>query len=479
MSSLGGILNTARNALTAHSLSTQVASHNIANAGREGYSRQRVELTAAPSLHRPEGSVGTGVVVSNITRARDAFADVAVRRDTGKVSGYSVRQDVLSEVEGIFGEPSETGIGATLDRFWNSWSDLSNQPTSTSAKTSVRQKGEQVVAAINDASARLSEVESGVRTRVASTVEDVNRIAKQIADLNVQVVRAESGGKTAGDLRDMLDRLVDQLATLGSTRAIQHGNGGLSVTLDGLGLVDAGTHHEVSTEFVDGKLVVMVGDSPAVVTGDGASKLGELTRLYNQDLPAVRADLDALARGLVTTVNALHRQGKTEAGDAVVPKPVGWDPAVEPSLVDFFQEPTAPATVTATTLSLSAAVRADAAVIAAGYTSGGEGDNRLALDIAALRTDSTTMTSPSGPTTYDGYYRGMVTRVAQDISSAENSIVVYESLAAQALNRRESVSGVSTDEELIKLMQSQQAYVAATRLVTMVDEMTQSLLNMV
>lgn len=478
MSSLGGILNTARNAINAHSLSVQVASHNIANAGTEGFSRQRVQLSAATPLYKSYGAVGSGVLVSDISRARDALADIGVRRESGKLAGYSLRQGVLSEVEGIFGEPSENGIAATLDRFWNSWSDLANHPTSASAKTTVRQRGEQVVQALNEANRRLGEVESGLRSRLSSGVDDANRIASQIADLNVAVVRAESGGTTAGDLRDSRDRLIDQLAALGSLRTAEDASGSVSISLDGIPVVDASTAKEVGTRFINGKLVVTVGGEPTQPSGAGGS-LGEMARLYNDDFPAIRGDLDALARGLVAEVNALHRQGKTAAGDAVIPKPPGWDPAVDPSLVNFFNEPLDPTTITAGTFALSGAVIADAAVISAGYTAGGAGDNRLALDLAALRSDDATMTAASGPTSFDGYYRGLVTRVAHDINSAENSVTVHESLSVQALNRRESVSGVSTDEELIKLMQSQQAYIAATKLVTAVDEMTQTLLNMV
>lgn len=476
MSSLGGILNTARNAINAHNLSAQVASHNIANAGTEGYSRQRVQLSAASPLYQTYGAVGSGVVVSDISRARDALADIGVRRESGKLAGYSLRHDVLTEVEGIFGEPSETGIASTLDRFWNAWSDLANNPRSNSAKTSVRQRGELVVQALNEANTRLGEVEADLRSRLGSGVEDVNRIASQIAELNVAVVRAEAGGPTAGDLRDLRDRLIDELSALGSTRVLESDSGSVSITLEGIPLVDASTAKAVATDIVNGKLVVTVGGEPAAAREGSA--LGEMTRLYNADIPAIRADLDALARGLVTTVNGLHRQGKTSAGDAVTPKPAGWDPAVDSSLVDFFDQPADLSDVTAGTLALSDAVKADAAVIAAG-SSDGAGDNSLALSIAALRSDDGTMTAASGPASFDGFYRGLVTRVAHDINSAENSITVHESLSVQALNRRESVSGVSTDEELIQLMQSQQAYIAATKLVTAVDEMTQTLLNMV
>ncbi|HEX6630571.1 MAG TPA: flagellar basal body rod C-terminal domain-containing protein, partial [Gemmatimonadaceae bacterium] len=123
--------------------------------------------------------------------------------------------------------------------------------------------------------------------------------------------------------------------------------------------------------------------------------------------------------------------------------------------------------------------QADRGAIAAGNVFGGAGDNAIAVQLSQLRDTPVSIGTPAATLTLGTHYRDTVTGIAIEASSVTDSAAVYDTIAAQAEVRRQSVSGVSTDEELIDLMRHQQAYVAATRLVTAVDEMTQALLNMV
>src|SRR5688500_17378563 len=129
--SLTSILSVARTALNYQQAVIQTAGHNIANAETEGYSRQPVDAQASTPQYLPYGSIGTGVAIDDIRRARDELLDVSYRQESSGFGAATLREELLSQVEGILGEPSEDGLAAAMDEFWSSWSELANAPTST------------------------------------------------------------------------------------------------------------------------------------------------------------------------------------------------------------------------------------------------------------------------------------------------------------------------------------------------------------
>ena len=133
--SIGSLLNTARNAMNVHQTAIQIASQNVSNAETPGYSRQRAELTASVPQVFPYGSVGTGVTIATVSRARDAVLDTTYRQHAAGQSGADTTNQALTQIQTIFGEPSDTGLSSTLDKFWSSWSDLASDPTNSAAKS--------------------------------------------------------------------------------------------------------------------------------------------------------------------------------------------------------------------------------------------------------------------------------------------------------------------------------------------------------
>jgi flagellar hook-associated protein 1 FlgK len=464
----------ARSGLYAQQLAIQVASQNIANAQTQGYTRQTLVISPTYPQSTPIGILGTGVR-ADITRQRDKLVDETYRREAGRNASYTARSDILGQIETVYGEPSDSGLSATMDAFWSSWGDLSNEPTSAPAKAMVRQRAEDVATAINGISGRITEIADRVKSRITDTVSQINSLASQIATLNGNITSTEAGVNVASDLRDSRDRMLDQMAKLGNTRVIESANGSVQVIVDGEALVDGNTARALDAPTfttVGTQVTVQVtrGGDPVLFPTDG-SALGEMVRVLNTEISGTNGALgrlDALASGLVTTTNELHRQGWSSSGEALgagvwVGTPTG-------SNVDLFD----PAGLTAGTMALSSAVQADYTTIAAGYTKDASSSNQLALDIASLRDDTTTM---GGSRSFAGDYKDLVTGVALKISSANNSATVYDTLATNASNRRESISGVSTDEELISLTQHQQAYGAAAKLLQVADEMLQTLLQ--
>jgi flagellar hook-associated protein 1 FlgK len=486
MPSIGSILSIARTAISAQQAAIATVSHNIANAETEGYSRQRVELMPGDPVRFTYGSFGSGVQIQSVTRARSELLDANYHREAGASEGTGLRRDILSQIQDIFGEPGTTGLTGALDAFWNSWSDLANNPGNATAQNAVRQYGAQVAQSLNSFDTQLNQIAANTRSQLASSVSQLNALSSQVADLNVRILAAESGGKQAPDLRDARDRLTDQMAKVGGTRAILQNDGTVAVTLGGTTLVDQSVARVLQVNAaVSGTTISLTTNTEPLVQLGGTLE-ASLTVL-NGDIPAVRTRLDTLAKGVVNGVNYLHEEGWTAAGDALG---VGnWTPPARTgSMVDFFD----PAGTSAATIKLSAAVQANAGVIASGTTQNAPGDNSLALALGALRDGvglSALQTKMGGAfstqvglaagESYDDHYRQTVTDLGLQVASAEAEADVHETLASQADARRQSMSGVSTDEELTLLMRFQQAFVAASRLAQVADDMAQAVLDMV
>jgi len=471
MSTFGSILSTARMAIYAHQTAMQVTSHNIANAETPGYSRQRAELTQGFPQVMPYGVVGSGVRITDVAQIRDPLLDASFRRESSNAAGFGLRRDLLGQLEGIFAEPGERGFATTLDAFWNAWSDLANNPTSSTAREVVKQRGEQVALTLNGFAARLDELTADTSARLGSSVRELNALSSTVAELNAQIVSAEVGGRTAGDLRDQRNVAIDRIAQLAPVQVIPRANGSVSIALNGQNIVDGDAAKSLTTLNGPPNVRLAFAGSTEPLQ-DVGGQLGGMLQVLNSDVPAATARLDELAAGIVAEVNARHQSGWSPGVEPVVP-PATAPPGGTGSGVSFFD----PGATTARGMMLSDAVRASRDNIASGRVYGGAGDNSLALELSQLRDVAVPLGASS--LALGTHFRETVTGIGRDVQAAESSATVYETLAAQTEIRRQAVSGVSTDEELIALMRHQQAYVAATRIVSAVDEMTQALLGMV
>ena len=470
---IGSILSMARTAMSAQQTVLQIASQNMSNADTEGYSRQRVELTEAAATVFTYGSVGTGVKSQGITRARDTVLDTAYRQGAAGASAADAQSTTLSQIQSILGEPSDTGLNAALDKFWGAWSDLSADPTNSAAKSVVKEAGNDVANTLNRYASQLDQLSANNRDRMAVDVGRVNELAAHISKLNDQIVAAESGGQTANDLRDARDKDLDEMSQLVGAQVVEHQNGSVAVYAGGRMLVD-GT--------VLRTLQVDPGDPPKISFGNGSppidslgGSLGAEQTLSTQTLPDIMSRLDSLASSLVQNVNAIHTAGTAYVGNPPTATPAG----------NFFDVTTPPPSgtdprLTARGIRLSLTLTTSGvATASAGAT--GPGNNDTALALSNLRDSMVSFTNADGTTQttkFGDFYSEAVGHVATMTQHAQDDATVQHTLASQADTRRQSVSSVNTDEELIKVIQAQHAYQGAARLVSVVDQMMDTLVNL-
>jgi len=483
--SSSGLFSIARSALLAHQTSLQVISQNLANAETPGYSRQEAVLQATPPIRFSYGSVGTGVNVATVVRKRDMLLDDAFRNANGRASTAEMRRDLLGQLEGVFGEPTDAGLTNAFDQFWSAWSDLATSPGNGAAQAVVQQRGRQVAGLFNQFDGQITQQRTSSMDRLSSTVASINQIATQVAELNGRIVTSESDGNTANDLRDQRDVQLDTLSKLAGVRIFEQSNGSVSVIVGNSTLVDGVTARPLRLQLVPPvpTPAVAPADVPFKVTlgnaQDALSPLGgELSSMLeyiNTDIPAARARLDTLASSLVTSMNAEHTQGFVFSGITIPGTAAG----------NFFDAGTLLNPVRASTISLDATIAASAQQIATSRDINAPTDNAGAVAMAALRTTANTVSfqlTPSSPPetgSFISFFRNMMTGIGISTRSATDDASVFRSLSEQGDMRRQSVSGVNTDEELTNMMRVQQSYTAASKLIRVADEMLQSLLQMV
>ncbi len=451
----------------------QTTSQNIANANVAGYSVQTVRVAANTPETVSYGSIGTGVVVQGITRNRDALLDTQFRSASSSASESDATSQMLSRVESVIGEPSATGLASAMDALWSSWSDLASDPSSSVARSAVSGRGAALAKLFNQSAQQLDDARVAARTQLGVDVSAVNGLLTKIGQLNPAITASEAGHRSANDLRDERDRALDQLATLMGTQVVERTDGSVAVYASGHLLVDRDNVHQLAVSGATAVSVTVLGDSSGLPPMSG--RIGAGVDAINNRIPAVRDALDALAGSIVREVNAVHSSGLAYSGTPPVSRAGG----------NFFAQNGAAGSgdtlQTARGMSLDASLSDLTSIVASGASSSGPGDNSGATRIAGLRDTTVTVYDASGGAIASGslssFHRQIVTSLGLVTSQASDLSTAQLMLVSQSQSRRESVSGVATDEELVLLIKQQQAYAAAARLVTVVDEMSKTLLS--
>jgi flagellar hook-associated protein 1 FlgK len=454
--SLTSLLSIARTALLTHQKAVDTTGHNIANASTPGYTRQRLALTAEVPLNTAIGQVGRGVTAEGIERLRDGFLDQHYRRENGDLGRFSTMKETLGQVEDVFAEPTSTGLAAGIDDMLSAFGDLANDPSGRTPRTLVRQAAQNLVQQFRQTDQRLGSIANDVRAKMVDATGQINQLTQQIADLNVEIRSANGGLRESPDLKDKRDVLVDQLSNLAGVRVIDRTDGTVGIAAGDALLVDGGqvTRLEVR-DAGQGKVEVGLQGSGLPINFKSGSLAG-LVELSSTTIPGVRDKLNGLVKSIVTEVNAIHRGGRTLTGGTGV---------------DFFD----PAGLTLDSVKVSSAVTQSTDNIAAGQT-GAAGDNSNALAIAALRT--TGVSSLNGETLGSGYQQ-IVSELGVALQDMTSRSEAQTTITSNADAQRQSVSGVSIDEELTSLITQQNAYAAAARLVTVADDMIKDVIGMV
>ncbi|RLT46630.1 MAG: flagellar hook-associated protein FlgK [Chloroflexi bacterium] len=494
----GGI-QTALTALRAQQHAQLVADHNVANANTPGYTRQEVVLGtrnpyAAVSYNRESGGaiqMGQGAQVELTRRMAYDFYDDRLRTEVSVEKQWLERADVLRHMEAMLPEKDGSGVAERLSEFWGSWQQLSTDSADPAVRRSVRDAGVRLAQSINERADGLVNFQRYQDARLGRLVEEVNQAAARLAKLNERIVVAFKADNQPNDLLDERDRLRSQLSELtGSTSYVQN---------DGSVVVSIGRHVLVARQ--NAQLLQAVNPQAAAapaapvanpaagggaaVAGPAGTVSGHLRQLRWEDGQAAEVKMGTIGglligrdKEVVARLSALERLSNTLRSEVNALHKTGFGlPPANATGQDFFVGNGA------AQLAVHPLLEANVGGVAAAAVSAAPGDGSVALKISQL--ESRLLMDAEGARVAAGTealgatrtilesWADAVAALGADTVRAQRELDSHSAIVEQLTTQRDSVTGVSLDEEAARVMRSQRAYQAAARVLTNFDQMAE------
>lgn len=517
-------LEISKRSLFAQQSALQVTGHNIANANTRGYTRQTVNMVAARPIEAVGmthstiiGQMGQSVEIKSIDRIREKFLDDQFINENKTLGDWEIRRDTLEKLEGIISEPSDTGIRKVIEGFWNAWQELSKTPENMTARVLVKERAIALTDAFNHTGRQLRELSEDITTNIGVKVNQINALTTEITSLNNEIIRVEGLGDSANDLRDQRDLMVDDLSKIVNIRVTSE-EGGYRVAMGTINLAAPfednvlvssellGTAVE-SQDLIGGEVYGMfysrdvhianyryqldlmvkgIAEGEMTITLPAGSVIPEGTTLDNLLYTGTVADRTLLEDLTVTVkgINGIHALGYASS-----------DETPPPSYIPFFATKDGGAW-SAESFALNPAIIANVTNIASsmrtymdetGVERLVKGNNSLALmmnsardlklNFTQLEEETETGLSVLTGGTFNEFFQAIVGEMGIQSQEAARRTENHRMLVEQVDSRRQSVSGVSLDEEMANLIKYQHAYNAAARVMTTMDEVLDRVIN--
>ncbi|MCI6797906.1 MAG: flagellar hook-associated protein FlgK [Spirochaetia bacterium] len=316
MSSSFAAIELGKRSLMTHSQAIHTSGHNISNADTEGYSRQRVEVKTFDPLYRPDlsraetpGQIGQGSTVESINRVRDEMLDQRIVAQSNQESYWDTRSHYYTMIEQVYNEPDEVSVRTTMDKFWESWQELSLNPESTANRQAVVTRGQSLINSIRNRDAALTGIGNLLNSDIETNVKQLNDYANQIAKLNTEIVRSRAMGDNPNDLLDRRDAVVEKLSKIANITTDQRDPDEFMVHIEGKVLVQGNVarNFEVAPVLDNyGYSQVIWQDTKELAVVKGGS-LGALIELRDVDVRHEIQSLNTMTMNFADLVNDVHR----------------------------------------------------------------------------------------------------------------------------------------------------------------------------
>lgn len=495
MAGLGDALSTANSGLQAAQKGLATVGNNIANVNTPGYTRQRQVLETRLPTVDSTGSIGNGVDQVSVERILDRFVGRRLVAETSRMAQLETQSSIYSEVENVVNDQAAGGVDTALRDFYGALESLSSSgtPRQPAERSEMLSAGKALAETIGRYDSQLRGIQREVDRAITGVLPAINDLTRNIAELNVEILQAETVAP-ANDLRDRQEAMILELSEKVeiTTRVDEKGMTSIRVK-GGVSLVDG----DLSTELV----ATVLPSSPnafdptfsqVFASGGGGTfdvtsqiqggELGGLIEARDSVIAGAVRDLDALAYTIADSFNERHSAGFGLADATQRDFFVGLadGDSIEDAARNF---------AIAADVDPEQGGSLDNIAVGSEVSAGGPGaavDDRRGADsfkelqreavqqyvvgdVAGTRTGGT-KTITSALTAFGG-------EIGQEAASTSRQLTQQESILGAIQDRRDSVSGVSIDEEVSDLVRLQTNFQANARVISTVRTLFQALLD--
>ncbi len=464
---MGGLLsalNAGTTSLHTNQKSIEIIGNNIANMNTEGYSRQRAMLKQIPSVIFGEFFVGQGVTVSNVRREHDIFITRQLQEKSIAFGEETSRSIPMRELERVFNISGEN-LASEMDRFFDSWQNLTTNPSGQVERDMVTQRGQLLGNAFRNTYEELDLVSGNINNSIIAKVPFLNEKFAEVARLNERIHLIEISGQTANGARDQRDLLIKDLSRELGVQTFTDNQGMLVVQLSGGTPLVHGTEAmtvEIVQNGSDVNLQVRMNHSiKSILREEVGGEMRGLLEVRDVVINELRTYLDRLAVELTSAVNDIHKKG------------YGLNDDIQRN---FFEDLSGSSPMNASRhIRVNMDIVNDVNNLAAGTEyPAAPGDNRNALEIATLETSH----HIAGTGTFNNFYAKMVSFVGIEASRNKLALTGAQDAFMQLTNHRERRVGVSLEQEMIDLIRFQRGFEASAKFLATIDEMMGTLLRL-
>lgn len=452
MSGLFGTLSVALSGLRAQQGALEITANNVANANTPGYSRERPDLVEGDPLVTDSLTLGSGVILQKAEGLRDPILELRLDQETQQQGRFDATVSAMQQVQVMFNGNGDD-LGTQITNFFNSLQQLSGNPSDLSQRQGVLTAAGNLATAFHTTVANLQSQRDNLDLSVGQTVDQINLYTTQIAQLNAQISGLQNLHQNADTFIDQRNNVIRQLSGLIDVAEVQS-NGGLTVTTtSGTPLVAEQQSFSLETQLDASGVNRIFAQGVDITSKITGGKLAGILDARDQEIPQLLSDLDTLASGLTSSLNAAHQAGfdlsGAAGGDLFSPPPGGSGAAAE----------------------ISVAISDPAKLAASSDGSPGSNGNVTQL----LTAQNQAIANGESPT---NFYAGIVYRVGTSVANATAEQDASNQILQQLEDQRSTISGVSMDEEASNMIQYERAYEAAARVITTIADMTDTAIQL-